>query len=895
MLNLRPVTESLESQLEGAKQVTPVFKKALHELKQNLEKRFYDGEEVEPLIHEHTTFADLVLRLAWQRFSWDENLTSWRKTRISLVAVGGYGRGDLHPHSDIDLLILLERNSYGKHRSNIQSFLTLLWDIGLEVGHSVRSVKECKVQAQLDVTVVTAMMEGRTICGDTDLFDRVKQSTDPKKIWSQKDFYRAKTREQTERHRKFDHTEYSLEPNVKTSPGGLRDIQTVMWIAKRQFGPVSFDDLVSLNFLTATEHEILTQGERLLWRIRYGLHLITGRDENRLLFEYQQKLAKVFGYVDSDQLAVEQFMQAYYRTAMTVNAVSELLLQHFDEAIIRSRVRDRIISINERFQIKNNYIEVTRDDVFDKYPPALMEIFFHIGTNTNIEGTRAETIRLIRQNLGLIDESFRHNPDVTGMFLQILKSSTRLSSQLRRMERYGILGAYLPEFGRIIGQMQFDLFHIYTVDAHTLQVVRNMRRFRYKNQEQRFPVAAHIYPRLPKIELLFIAGLYHDIAKGMGGDHSQLGIDIAAAFCKRHHLGTWDTNLVCWLVENHLVMSSTAQRKDTSDPSVIHEFALLVQDQVRLDYLYALTVADINATNSTLWSSWRASLMRQLYVETKKSLRHGLENYVDRAAYITDTQDHAIERLEEHGLDREEILEIWGGVDDEYFVRESVSNIVWHTSAIRNHQLNDGPLILIRDVANRRDDEGATEIFIHTRGMDRLFASTVTAIGMLGLDVVDAKIASSDSDLIFDTFVVLESNGKPIGPLSTRQEQVKTLLMQHLIQMERVEIPVRRRTPQSLKPFDFRPEVTLSHDKQNQLTILEVVCPDRPGVLSIIANIFVDLDIHLHSAKISTLGERVEDVFYITSNAGEVIADEETLIDKLCTELDEHITQRNAE
>jgi [protein-PII] uridylyltransferase len=459
------------------------------------------------------------------------------------------------------------------------------------------------------------------------------------------------------------------------------------------------------------------------------------------------------------------------------------------------------------------------------------------------------------------------------------------------MERYGILGAYLPEFGRIIGQMQFDLFHIYTVDAHTLQVVRNMRRFRYKNQEQRFPVAAHIYPRLPKIELLYIAGLYHDIAKGMGGDHSELGISIAGSFCKRHGLGTWDTNLVCWLVKNHLVMSSTAQRKDISDPDIIHEFAMLVQDQVRLDYLYALTVADINATNPTLWSSWRASLMRQLYIETKKALRRGLENYVDRSEYITDTQKHAIERLMEHSLNREEILDLWRGVDDEYFVRESVSNIVWQTTAIQKHNLDQGPLILIRDIANRREDGGATEIFIYMRGSDRIFASSVTAIGQLGLDVVDAKIASSDSGLVFDTFVVLESNGKPVGPLSTRREQIRILLTRYLTEKEQFKTTVNRRTPRSLKPFEFNSEITINHDKTNQLTILEVVCPDRPGLLSVIANTLVDLNIHLHSAKITTLGERVEDVFYVTSFRGELIKNEDELASQLRSELDRHVRQ----
>lgn len=883
-----PNQTDLEQELSQNKRPIPVLKQALENCRQNLEARFKAGENVEELIEGRANFVDMILSLAWQRFDWDENLQSWWKTRIALVAVGGYGRGELHPHSDIDLLILLERNNYQKHASNIQSFLTLLWDIGLEVGHSVRSISECKAQARLDVTVVTAMIEGRTIVGDTELFERVTTLIAPTKMWPHDAFYKAKLEEQQKRHRKFEHIEYSLEPNVKTSPGGLRDIQTVMWIANRKFGSHNFDSLVELDFLTTDERDILRAGERLLWKIRYGLHLINGRDEDRLLFDYQRKLAEMLGYEDGDQLAVEQFMKDYYRTAMIVSTTSELLLQHFNEEMIQSKHRARITPINERFQLRNNYIEARSPDVFKEYPPALIEIFLHIGANTEIQGTRAGTTRLIRQHLYLIDDDFRQNSEVTAMFIELLRSSEGLSSQLRRMERYGILGNYLPEFGRVIGQMQFDLFHIYTVDAHTLQVVRNMRRFRYRNQEQKFPVAAHIYPRLPKIELLFIAGLYHDIAKGMGGDHSELGVGIARNFCKQHNLAAWDTNLVCWLVEQHLVMSSTAQRKDITDPAVINEFAALVQNQVRLDYLYALTVADINATNPTLWNSWRASLMSQLYNETKKVLRHGVEVNVDKSDYITDTQEQAIDRLNEYGLSKEAILKIWGDVDEDYFLRESVADIVWHTTAIKDHDLDKGPLILIDDITSRRENEGATQIFVYTRRRDYIFAATVTAFDLLGLDIVDARIARS-KNLAFDTFIVLEGNGKPVGPFKNRQEQIRDLLIQHLQQDEASKPKAIDRTPRPLKTFAFKTEVRTSVDAVKNLTVLEVQTPDRPGLLSIVANIFVDLEIHVHSAKITTLGERVEDVFYVANHLGQPLEDTATVTARIKQELDSHI------
>ncbi len=880
------IDADLSEQLTETKKPIPLFKEALARFNADQERRFKEEiTSTEDLIHERAAFMDRILQLAWSRFEWNERRKSWRKTRISLLAVGGYGRSELHPHSDVDLLILLERGNYDLHKHNIQNFCTLLWDIGLEVGHSVRSVKECRNQARADVTVLTAMIEARTICGDNELLDRVNKLIAPEKIWSAKDFFLAKRQEQEERHEKSAHTEFSLEPSVKTSPGGLRDIQTVMWIARRKYGPVNFDDLVRLEFLTPLEGKTLTNGRELLWKIRFALHTISGRDDDRLLFEHQQKLAEMFGYADGNQLAVEQFMQSYYRTALEVNHTSSLLLQHFEEEILQTGSSAKIRVVNERFQFRNGYIETTHDEVFKDYPPALMEMFVIMGNTEDSQGVRASTIRLVRRDAHLIDSDFRADPVVTGYFMDLLRSKYHLFSQLRRMVRYGVLGAYLPEFARIIGQMQFDLFHIYTVDAHTLQVVRNMRRFRYVSEEQKFPIATHIHHRLPKVELLYIAGLYHDIAKGMGGDHSELGVDQARAFCERHGLGTWDTNLVCWLVQNHLIMSTTSQRKDIQDPTVIHAFALLIQDQVRLDYLYSLTVADINATNPTLWNSWRASLLSQLYVETKKMLRNGLENYVDRTEYVQETQNQAVTRLSEHGLTRDEILGIWNNVDDDYFIGESVTDIAWHTAAIRDHDVESGPLILIRDDdSRRRMDEGSTQIFVYMKNARRIFSSIISALGALGLEVMDARIASSSSNLVFDTFTVLESNGQPVGNNASRRDRIIKTILKYL-EPGHVAKPKARRTPRALKQFKVRTEVSISHFQN--YSILDVTALDQPGLLATIADVLADLDINVQSAKISTLGERVEDIFHLSKGGGPLLDEalQQTLTSRICDEL----------
>ena len=890
------LVRELDAALENNQRIIPSFKDSLAKARAMMTSGFEAGVSTELLIKANSDFMDELMRLAWNRFSWSENRTSWCKSRISLLAVGGYGRRELLPNSDIDLLILLERSNHSSHRDNIQSFTTLLWDIGLEVGHSVRSIAECKPSALHDVTILTSMMESRTIIGDRELCDKAQQKIAPSGSWSAKSFYLEKRQEQNGRHEKSNHTEYSLEPNIKTSPGGLRDIQTLTWIARRRYGTQNITALAEQEILTPEESDELIKAQNHLWKIRFALHLLTNKDENRLMFEYQQVLADQFGFTDNNQLAVEQFMQSYYRTAHRVNTINETLLQHFDEVLVQVNTRLKVKPVNDRFRLVNNLLEVTSDNVFAKEPSALLEMFVIVGSDESIEGFRASTIRLARHYVYLIDTHFREDTKNAKLFMTLLGSTNHLFTQLRRMGRWGILGAYLPEFGRIIGQMQFDLFHIYTVDAHTLQVVRNMRRFRYKNNQQQFPIAAHIHPRLPKIELLYIAGLYHDIAKGLGGDHSELGIEIAEAFCKRHKLATWDTNLVRWLVQNHLVMSTTAQRKDIHDPEIIHEFARFVGEQVRLDYLYALTVADINATNPTLWNGWRAALMEQLYSETKKALRHGLENPIDRNEYVHDVQQQALDKLKEHNINGSLVRTLWDQVDEDYFVRERVLDIVWHAEAILAQTDSDKPIILVQDDISRRSDAGFTQIFIHTHDRRDLFVSIVNAINQLGLSIVDARIATSANGLTFNTFTVLEEDGQPVGEKPTRIRKIVSTINSFLVKDD-IQLKLGRRVPRQLKQFKQKTQVTLSPAPNHDATSLEITAPDRPGLLAVLAKVLVDVGISLISAKITTLGERVEDVFYITDLNGSPITDPALIThitDRVCEAIDQHVERVTA-
>ncbi len=859
-------TTTIKQRLGAGEPTVQVLRDAIGAADTELTRRYKQGEDIVALVQGRAWFVDQLLHIAWQTIDWQA------PEKIALIAVGGYGRGELHPHSDIDLLLLGESACLQANGSRISHFFTLLWDLSLEIGQSVRTVEHCREEAIKDITVATSMMESRTLAGPEQLRQSMLAVTQTDEVWPDREFFLAKRDEQIVRHKKYYDIDYALEPNVKTSPGGLRDIQTIAWIAKRHYNASTLADLVKLGFLLPSEYELLRKGENLLWKLRWGLHLLSGRKEDRLLFDKQKELASLFGYHDDERsLAVEKLMQTYYRAVATIRELNDMLLQHFDEVILRAGEHTSIRRLNSRFQVRGDYIEVTSPEVFRRSPFALLEIFVLMAQNPEINGVRAATIRLIREHRSLIDERFRHDLRNVTLFMELMRSPHDFTTQLRRMARYGVLGLYLPEFGAIAGKMQHDLFHIYTVDAHTLQVVENMRHFRSPEAEDEFPIAAHIVRRLPKIELLYIAGLYHDIAKGRGGDHSELGMEDAARFCQRHHLSTWDTKLVTWLVGKHLLMSMTAQRKDIMDPEIIHEFATAVGDKLHLDYLYALTVADINATNPTLWNAWRASLLRQLYLNTKRALRRGLENPMERADRVRDKKESALPKLIDKGLTEEQVSAIWLTTDDEYFVRESVANIVWHTEAIARHG-GEKTLVLVQDTTDSLG-EGATHIFIYTVNRPRLFAASAAAMDQLGLNIQDARIFTSQKNYCMNTFSVLESDGSGIDDRPQRIEEIKNTLHRFLSDSSAALNGNSKRTPRKLRYFNQVVEAEIINHPDTPWSTLEINCIDRPGILAAIGKVFAELDVQLVNARIVTLGERVEDLFYITDANNEPITD----------------------
>ncbi|WP_417779825.1 [protein-PII] uridylyltransferase [Stutzerimonas xanthomarina] len=856
-------------QAELALKASPIaaFKKVIRKAREVLDARFLAGQDIRSLIEGRAWFVDQILRAAWARFDWDN------EAAIALVAVGGYGRGELHPYSDIDLLILLDNNDQEIFRDAIERFLTLLWDIGLEVGQSVRSVQECAEEARADLTVITNLMESRTIAGPERLRQNMLKVTSSSEMWPSKEFFLAKRNEQAARHSKYNNTEYNLEPNVKGSPGGLRDIQTILWIARRQFGSLNLSAILDQGFLTEGEYSLLVAGQEFIWRVRYGLHMLAGRAEDRLLFDHQRSLAALLGYKDSDaKLAIERFMQKYYRVVMSISELSDLVGQHFAEVILWEGDSGDAVPLNSRFLVRDGYLEVADDSVFKRRPFAILEIFVLLAQHPDIQGVRAETIRLLRDHRHLIDDEFRSDIRNTSLFIELFKCKEGIHRNLRRMNRYGILGRYLPEFGHIVGQMQHDLFHIYTVDAHTLNVIKYLRKLSKPGVAEKYPLASKLVEQLPKPELIYIAGLYHDIAKGRGGDHSELGAVDAQAFCARHKLPAWDTRLVVWLVQNHLVMSTTAQRKDLSDPQVINDFAHLVGDETHLDYLYVLTVADINATNPTLWNSWRASLLRQLHTETTRALKRGLENPLGREEQIRQTQRAALDNLVRNGTDPDDAEQLWSQLGDDYFMRHSSADVAWHTEAIIEHPSDGGPLVLIKETT-QRDFEGGTQIFIYAPDQHDFFAVTVAAMDQLNLNIHDARIITSSSQFTLDTYIVLDADGTPIGNDPERTEEIRQGLIDALRNPDDYLTIIQKRVPRQLKHFAFPPQVTIHNDMQRPQTIIEVVAPDRPGLLARIGQLFLDFDLSVQNAKIATLGERVEDVFFVTNADNQPLSD----------------------
>jgi [protein-PII] uridylyltransferase len=831
----------------------PQYRRWLARSDAQLQQQFQARSDIRGLVNTRAGALDALIQNIWAESCGELN-------DVCLVAVGGYGRGELHPHSDLDLMVLLGDDGSPAIEESVGRFLTFLWDLKLNVGHSVRSLSDCLAQARSDVTVITNLMEARRLFGSVSLFDRLCKSLTPDRMWPGREYFAAKLEEQRLRHHRFHDTVYNLEPNLKEGPGGLRDVQTLAWVAKRHYGVDSFTGLVDVGFLEPEEHQSLLDGQHYLWRVRWALHQAAGRNEERLLFDHQRELAHQFDYRDQhhENLAVEQFMQEFFRTVMHLERLNERLLLAFGEDILQAGEKVKIESIDAEFQLRNGYLEVVSDQVFQNRPASLFQLFLILQQRPNLEGVRASTIRLLRRNLDLIDDGFRASAGVQKAFMALLRGAGNVPALLSRMHRYEVLGRYLPEFGQVLGRMQFDLFHVYTVDQHTLSVLEYMYQIAGAGPDQAYPMYSDIHAQLEKPELLYLAGIFHDIAKGRGGDHSQLGELDARGFCERHGLSDADTNLVCWLVRQHLVMSVTAQTQDISDPEVVNRFARAVGNLVYLDYLYLLTVADINGTNPKIWNSWKATLLADLYALARKAIQRGLENPARRSEWVAETRRKANGLLLDAGWSQATIDAIWSALPDGYFLRHAAEQVAWQSCEIHLARNAGLPHIGTRQLGGR----GTTEILVYSRNRDGTFATILATLGQLELNIVDARVFNTSDGRVVDTFHVFERGG---GPVQRDQllQRIRDRLRQNLSAEILLPVPVEKPLPSRLRHFLRPPEIAFGEIAEHG-TQMELICSDHPGLLATVARILFQNRVRVHAARIATFGEKVEDYFHIT-------------------------------
>ncbi|MCU7835682.1 MAG: [protein-PII] uridylyltransferase [gamma proteobacterium symbiont of Taylorina sp.] len=843
------------------------LKKAVKSIFSAQVTQFHEKHNIVHLIHARSHAIDLILSLAWSYYKLDQY--------AALLAVGGYGRGELHPYSDVDLLLLIhcgqDLEQESEFTDHLHLFIALLWDIGLEIGHSVRTVDECIKEAENDITIISNLMESRLITGDRSLYETLSSQLSPEHLWPTKDFTEAKIQEKNKRYLKFNETAYNLEPNIKEGPGGLRDIQIIGWVAKRHFNVESLKELVGHNFLTHQEYEQLEHGQNFLWKIRFALHILCNRHEERLLFDYQRELAEQFGYTDCEgKLAVECFMGDYYQTVMELERLNEMLLQYFQEILIYNDRDSRPTPINRRFINYRGYIAAASQDIFINYPFALLEIFLLLCQDPKLKGVRASTIRLIRAHCYLIDNTFRHDLRCRALFMEIIRQPFGITHEMRRMNRYGVLAAYIPAFKQIVGQMQHDLYHAYTVDEHTLKVLRNSRRLFVSKHADELPLASEIARNLPKPELLYLAALFHDIAKGRGGRHETLGAIDAEQFCLQHDLSHSDTRMVTWLVKNHLNMSMTAQRKDINDPGIIHEFALLVSDINHLDYLYLLTVSDIRATSPKVWNSWKDSLLIQLYNLTKLALNKGLEQPQQQEELIRNNKKTAFDDLVLKHYSQQDIAQLWDTLPADYFIKFQPEEIIWQTQAILKSKgtTSDKAIVLIKADEQR----GGTEVFVYTRPNNHVFALVTAALSQLVLDVIEAQTITSNTDYAYHTYFILEEDGSIVND----PERIKKIqfTLEEKLSLNTFSLPSHsQRLSRSQKQFSLETNVQFDEDLVNNQTIMSIKASNRPALLSHIGQALIECEVLLENARISTFGEKVEDVFTIRDENHQIITD----------------------
>ncbi|MES2499034.1 MAG: [protein-PII] uridylyltransferase [Pseudomonadota bacterium] len=834
-----------------SKQTIQALRNDLKAQQSALEMAFFKHPKTTWLLTQQSRLIDELLKKVW--------LQADIHVEILLIAVGGYGRNQLFPFSDIDLLVLLPDSDLtheicAAQNQKIEALIGLLWDIGLNVGHSVRSVQECISESARDVTVQTNLLETRLLCGSKKQYLTFTKTV--AQTMHAAHFFAAKFKEQDNRHAKFNDTTYNLEPNLKESPGGLRDLHMILWLAWSQNLGKNWNDLAKNNIITQAELHQIKRHEANLHNLRIRLHYLAKRREDRLLFDFQNELASDLGYITtSRKRASEQLMQSYYTSAKFINLINEILLKVLRLSL--NQTQPKITNINTRFEAHDDLLEIKISSLLQQQPNAILESFLILQQYPQLTGMSANLIRELQRVKKIVNSDFRQSAENKATFLAILSQENGVNHALRRMNRYGILGQYIPVFGRVVGQMQHDLFHVYTVDEHILNVLANLRRYAKPELKHEFPLCSEFFSNFEKPYLLYLAALFHDIAKGRNGDHSSLGTIDARRFCKLHGLAKHDTDLVAWLVDAHLKMSSTAQKTDLSDPEVIQQFARLVITEERLIALYLLTVADIRGTSPVVWNAWKARLLENLFYATRKVLKNA---GFSRQGIIETRQQEAKAKLTQYGLKQESYQALWQNAGVDYFVRFESEEIAWQSRLLTPHVLTEKPIVRARLSPNG----DGIEVMIYTRNQDDLFARICNFFDRMAYNIVQAKIYTTHHGYALNNFIVLDQSGKSVS-YSGLLKFIEIELTQKITSSEPLESPLQGRMSRQVKYMSIQPQIKIAAETQGVNHTLEIVAGDRPGLLAKIANIFLQQEVDLHNAKINTLGNRAEDSFLVSA------------------------------
>ena len=808
---------------------------------------------IRTLLHKLSSLAGHLLQTLWQRAQLPGDL--------ALVAVGGFGRDQLFPYSDVDVLLLLPDGAAPEAgstlRAQLEGFIGSCWDAGLEIGSSVRTVAECLAESARDVTVQTSLLESRLVCGNAALFAdfqrQYRVQMDPAA------FLVAKTLETRQRHNKYENTPYALEPNCKESPGGLRDLQMILWVAQAAGLGNSWKELAASGMATAFETSQIERNEAVLCLIRARLHAAAGRHEDRLVFDLQTAVAESFGYrsqaPDGSRLpmrASETLMRRYYWAAKAVSQLSQILLLNIEDRLNPTSHEPR--AINARFFDKGGLVEVASDDLYTREPHAILETFLLYETTPGLKDLSARTLRALYNARGVMDSPFRRDPVNRDKFMRILQQPSGITHAMRLMNQTSVLGRYLWPFRRIVGQMQHDLFHVYTVDQHILMVLRNVRRFFMAEHTHEYPFCSQLASGWDKPWTLYLAALFHDIGKGRGGDHSQIGAEEVRRFCRQHSVDREDARLVEFLVREHLTMSTVAQKQDLSDPDVIAAFARRVGNERNLTAMYLLTVADIRGTSPKVWNAWKGKLLEDLYRATLRTLGGRAP---DAAAEIEARKRESLVLLALNALPFEAHKKLWATLDVSYFMRHDAADIAWHTRHLSRHVGATRPVVRARQSLA---GEGL-QVLVYAADQADLFARICGYFDRAGFSILDARVHTANNGYALDTFQVVASS-QP-GHYRELTHMVESDLLRVLEAGGPLPEPARKRVSRRVKSFPFAPRVTLRPDEKAQRWLLAISASDRAGLLYLVARILAQHHLSVQLAKVSTLGERVEDTFLI--------------------------------